>query len=118
MEFFYHDVDRDVLIVSADGGLNMDTADQFIASLETVIDAGVHKVVVDCSRLGYISSAGLGLLLRLHHRLARHGGQVALANVRGTIASIIANTRLSDVFRIYGDVDEARRALKSLSDGS
>ena len=55
--------------------------------------------------------AGLGLLVRLHRRLARHGGNVMLANVHGAIATVIANTRLSDVFRIYGDVDEARRAL-------
>ncbi len=116
MEFFYHDVDRNILIVSADGGLNLDTAEQFIDSLETIIDAGVRRVVVDCANLRYISSAGLGLLLRLHHRLASHGGNVMLANVRGGIASIVANTRLSDVFRIYGDVDEACRALTDTSD--
>jgi hypothetical protein len=31
MEFYYHSVDKDVLILSADGGLNMDNADEFVS---------------------------------------------------------------------------------------
>ena len=111
MEFHYHDVDRDILIVSADGGLNASTADTFLGSLEALIESGARKVIVDCRQLHHISSSGLGLLLRLHSRLAERGGDVKLANVRGTIASLIAKTRLSDILQLYPGVDEARRAF-------
>lgn len=111
MEFYYHGVDRDILIVMADGGLNAKTADTFVGSLEALIDSGARKVIVDCTKLRYISSSGLGVLIQLHNRLAERGGDVKLANVRGVIANLIAKTRLSDVVQIYPGVDEARQAF-------
>ena len=56
MEFYYHDVDDDVLILNADGGLAAFTRDQFVGELEKAIDAGCRKLIVDCKRLTYISS--------------------------------------------------------------
>jgi anti-anti-sigma factor len=111
MEFYYHDVDRDILIVSADGGLNAQTADQFISGIETMIDGGARRLIVDCTQLRYISSSGLGLLIRLHNRMAKHGGDVKLACVRGAIASMITKTRLSDILQLYPGVDDARAAF-------
>jgi hypothetical protein len=33
MELYYHEVDRSVLVLSADGGLNADTAADFVSQL-------------------------------------------------------------------------------------
>src|SRR5438067_13796329 len=43
MEFFFHELDRQVLILSADGGLNADTAAEFVGQLESLIDSGVRS---------------------------------------------------------------------------
>ena len=82
VDFYYHEVDRDVLVLRADGGINHDNAAAFVADLEKLVDAGLSKIIVDCGGLGHISSYGIGVLLRLHKRLARHGGDVKLAGPR------------------------------------
>ena len=112
MEFYYHEVDRSVLVLSADGGLNSDTAGDFVDQLESLIDAGVTQIIVDCTRLSYISSYGIGVVMRLHNRLARHGGDIKLAAPPGMVLRALSATRLSGLFQIYPDVNRARLAFR------
>ena len=117
MEFYYHDVDGDVLILRADGGINSDNAGQFVDELEKVIKAGITKLVVDCAQLRYISSSGLGTLIRLHKKMRDRGGDVRLAAVDNSVVRIIEMTRLHQVFHLYPTVDEARASFRVPSAG-
>ena len=112
MEFYYHEIDRDVLILRADGGINAENAARFVADLEKLVDAGLTRIIVDCSGLDHISSYGIGVLLRVHKRLAKHGGDVKLAGVHTTLAGVLRIARLDDVFDLYPDVDRARLAFR------
>ena len=112
MEFYYHDADKDVLILNADGGLASFNADNFIGELERAIELGCRKLIVDCTRLTYISSYGLGVLVRLHKRLAAKGGDVKLSNVSGAVPRVLTLTRLNKIFEMYPTLDDARRAFK------
>ena len=112
MELYYDDVDSEVLVIKADGGLNARTAEGFVEDLEKLVDAGLRKIIVDCSELDYISSFGLGVLVRLHSRLARHGGNVKIASVKGMIVELMRLTKLNKLFEIYPDVSRARLAFR------
>lgn len=112
MEFYYDEVDDDVLVLVADGGLNADTAEQFVESVEKLVDAGLTKIIVDCSKLDHVSSFGLGVLVRLHHTLKRHDGNVKVCNVPGMMAQVLALTRLNRVLEIYADKERARLAFR------
>jgi anti-anti-sigma factor len=107
VEFYYNETDKDVLIISADGGLNSDNADKFVNELAALIDAGQTKIVVDCSRLNNITSYGLGVLVRLHSKLSKKGGDVKLACVQGLIEQVFQVTHLNKIFEIYPDVSRA-----------
>ena len=107
MEFFYHDVDKDVLILSADGGLCADTAEQFVDELSRFVDLGMRKLIVDCTRLTYLSSFGMGILVRLHKRLAQKGGNVKLLNPSGKVYDLLQITKLDEVFETFKDEKEA-----------
>ena len=113
MEFFYHELDKDVLILSADGGLNADTAGSFVQQLESLIDAGVKQIIVDCSRLNYISSYGIGVLVRLHNKLAKLGGDVKIAAPQSFVLKALNLVHLSNLLAIYPDVDQARLAFRA-----
>ena len=112
MEFYYHDVDEDVLILNADGGLAAFNAGEFVGELEKAVDSGARKLIVDCTRLTYISSYGLAVLVRLHEKLASRGGHVKLAHVGGTIPRLLELARLDRIFEMYPTLDDARRAFK------
>ena len=112
MEFFFHELDKSVLILSADGGLNADTSAEFVSQLETLVDGGVKQIIVDCTRLNYISSYGIGVLVRLHNKLAKHGGDVKIAAPKSMVLQALTIMRLGKLLEIYPDVNQARLAFR------
>ena len=112
MEFYYHEIDDDVLVLRADGGLNAENADEFLEKVEALVEAGLRKIIVDCSGLTYVSSSGLGTLIRLHRNMAQIGGNVKVAAISGPVAQVLELTRLTRLFEIYPDVDRARLAFR------
>jgi len=111
MEFYYRGTDKDILILSADGGLNSHNADQFVSELQTLVEAGARKLIVDCTKLSYVSSYGVGILIRLHKKLAEAGGEIKIAAVDSPIIKVLRLLRLDSVFEIYMNTREAREAF-------
>lgn len=56
--------------------------------------------VVDFSRLDYISSAGLGVLLAAQKRLSDHGKGLRLVNVNGHIRDVFHFSGFDQIFEI------------------
>lgn len=115
MELYFRRVHDNVLVLSADGGLDSANAAQFVEELEKVVAAGARNVVVDCGKLTFVSSYGLSVLIRLHKKLAEKGGDVRLAAVESRFLELLALTHLNRVFRIYDNVDDALRAIEATS---
>ena len=80
--------------------------------IETLVDAGLRHLIIDCTRLTSISSYGLGVLIRLHKRMKTRGGDVKLCGVRGIIPQVLQVTKLDRMFQLYPDVDRARLAFR------
>ena len=57
------------------------------------LDGVAGTVTLDCSRLEYISSAGLGVLLKTQKRLMKDGGKLRLVG---------ASRHVCDIFRFSG----------------
>jgi anti-sigma B factor antagonist len=113
MEFYYDEVQHDVLIIKADGGLNGDTANQFVEQIAALIDSGLTRLIIDCTGLDYISSYGIGVIVRLHKRMAQLGGDVKLAGLHGLVFDAIRLVRLDRVWDIYPDVGRALLAFRA-----
>ena len=63
------------------------------AAAQAFLDATKGTVTMDCRSLEYISSAGLGVLLKTQKRLLAAGGKLRLTGV---------NRHLQDIFRYSG----------------
>jgi anti-anti-sigma factor len=113
MELYCEEVDGDVMILVADGGLDATTAELFNHQIEQLIERGITRIILDCRRLTYVSSYGLGVLLTLHHRMARQGGDLRLAGVGGVVVQVLNATKLNTIFSIYENVSRARLAMRS-----
>lgn len=56
--------------------------------------------IVDFSRLDYISSAGLGVLLAAQKKLSEHGQGLRLINVNGHIRDVFHFSGFDQIFEI------------------
>jgi anti-sigma B factor antagonist len=81
-------------------------------SIEAVIEqAGRVHLGLDFRHVRFLSSAGLGLLIRVSKRVAEQGGQLKLANIHPGIYEVFKITRLTNIFDIYESVDSATQSF-------
>jgi anti-sigma B factor antagonist len=82
------------------------------ASIEAVIEqAHGIRLVLDFRRVKFLSSAVLGLLIRISKRIYEQGGELRLCHIYPGIYEVFKITRLTSVFEIYEDVDSAIRSF-------
>ena len=67
---------------------------------QTFLDKVQGPVTLDCSRLEYISSAGLGVLLRTQKRLQAANGSLRLAGVSRHLRDIFQYSGFDRIFEI------------------
>jgi len=65
------------------------------------------NLILDFGNVRFLSSAVLGLLIRLSKRIYEHDGQLRLCNINPKIYEIFKITRLTKTFDIYKDVESA-----------
>jgi anti-sigma B factor antagonist len=104
-------LDGDILGIVLDGSLNTTTSEQFTQAIQNHLDQGRTKIIIDCRRVEYISSLGLGSLVALQARLRKKGGEVKLAGLYGLAADTIRLVGLDKLLNIYGDMEFARESF-------
>ena len=81
-------------------------------SIMSVIEQAERiNLILDFSHVKFLSSAVLGLLIRISKRIYEHDGQLRLCNIDPKIYEIFKITRLTKTFDIYKDVESAMKDL-------
>ena len=104
--------DNDILVMDVYGKLDTDTSAFLLDCVQGFIEDGMKKFVLDCSKLEYISSMGLGTLVRANGRLKKQDGALAISGVTGVGADVFRIMRLDHVFNMYETVEEAIGSLE------
>ena len=71
------------------------------------IEMDKKNIVVDLSKVEWMNSTGLGILISSFTTLRNNGGVLKLANVTDKIQSLLTITKLVTVFEAHDSVDEA-----------
>jgi len=69
------------------------------------------KIVLDFSNVAHMSSSALGMLITLHKRIREKKGQLRLCNIQRGIYEVFVITRLSEIFQICQDSQQAISSL-------
>jgi anti-anti-sigma factor len=78
--------------------------------------AGIHGIVLDFTRLNYMNSSGIGLLVTLLVRARREGQQVSAYGLSDHYRQIFELTRLDEVISVHDD--EARAVVAARTGAS
>lgn len=70
------------------------------AAAQSFLDQVAGTVTLDCSRLEYISSAGLGVLLKTQKRLFASAGKIRLSGVQPHLMDVFVYSGLDQLFEI------------------
>lgn len=72
------------------------------------------NMILDFSNVIFLSSAVLGLLLRVSKKIYEHSSHLRLCNINPKIYEIFKITRLNKIFEIYPDAESAVENLPAL----
>jgi anti-sigma B factor antagonist len=82
--------------------------------VELVSDAileGDKIFVIDLSKVRYISSSGIGLLITMLTKMRNAGGEVYLTSPSEHVKKLLIITKLNNIFTVFESVEEAKAKL-------
>ena len=100
-------------IVTLAGEVDLFTAPQFDEALQRCIDQGAHHIVVDFSKVTFIDSTALSVLVAGSKRLVR--GKLVIVCGLGNVLRLLQVAGLERLFVICPTLDEALEASRSPS---
>ena len=94
-------------LVEVSGEVDIYTAPRFKDDLVAIVDEGAIDVVVDLSRVDFIDSTALGVLIGGIKRLHPLGGRLALVAATRPVTRVLDITGLAKVFAVHPTREEA-----------
>ena len=97
-------------ILALEGEIDMSVSPRVAADLRALIRDKPEKVVIDLSKVSYIDSSGLAVLINGMQKVEAYHGKLYLVGMRETVQIIFETSRLDQAFRIRRNVAEALAA--------
>jgi anti-sigma B factor antagonist len=107
----------DITLIYPKGFINAHTVRVFEGEIQKALEQKHFKLVVNCSGLAYIASAGLGAIMGAIEEIRHHGGDLRLANLSDTVSNIFEILGFHHLYRIFPSEGEAIRSF-SHAEGS
>lgn len=103
--------DRQGLVVlRCEGRLDATTSPQLEDEINKLLDSEKVKIMIDFSRIDYLSSAGMRLLLSMTKRLKNKRGRLSIFAIHEEVSEIINMAGFGSVLAIYPTEEEAIKA--------
>ena len=99
----------DLLEMHVKGRLDNESAEHLSAAIDEILRQGRHSVVVHLAEVNYVSSAGLGALVRAHKQFKAIRGFFGVGAASPSAAEVIRLTGLTKL--LMCDLEEVRKSL-------
>ena len=100
-----------IAVARVSGRVDSGNAEDLKRQLTAVIEGGASKLVLDCDRLQYISSAGLRTLLIAIRKTNAAGGSLALSRVPDHVLEILEVSGFVRLLEVFPTPEEAQTYL-------
>jgi len=103
----------EVVVLDLKGKVTLGEGDEVLKDkINSLMNQGHKKIVLNLAEVPYIDSAGLGEIVRTFTTVSRQGGSLKLLNLTKRISDLLAITKLLTVFETF---DTEHEAVQSFS---
>ncbi len=108
MAFDITETEREgIVVLSMKGRLTMGESNSVREKVNEVVAQGKTNIIFDLAHVDYIDSTGLGSMVICYTTLKKAGGALKLANLNKRNIELLLLTKLSTIFEIFGDIQDA-----------
>ena len=104
---------KENVILRVSGSILGEDRIQLSDKIQELVDSGGKNVVLNLQNVDLMDSVGLGMLVALRTSLMRREVRFLLSNVDRSVKSLLAITKLLNVFDLYDTEDDALADLDS-----
>lgn len=79
---------------------------KLVEIVSDAIQEGAKTFVIDLSKVRYISSSGIGLLITMLTKMRNVGGEVYLTSPSEHVKKLLIITKLNNIFTVYESVED------------
>ncbi len=97
----------DVVIVRVTGRLDAASSPQLEKKINSIIDSGHFKMVLNFSGVDYLSSAGMRLMLSVSKKLKHLEGKVVACSLNDEVMEVIKMAGFHQVLELYPSEEES-----------
>jgi anti-sigma B factor antagonist len=105
--------DNDIIAII--GEIDASSSIELDLTIAKSVGDGFSKILVDCSALEYISSAGLGVFMSYIEEFQEKEIKMVLFGMKEKVANTFAILGLADLLHIRTSKDEAKKLVNELS---
>jgi anti-sigma B factor antagonist len=106
-----HEEKEGIVCVKISGRLDGETAADAEAKVREILDQGKNRLLFDLSRMDYISSAGLRVVLMTVKELQRKSGRVVLCALRPYVKEVFEVSNFATIIPITDSVEAGLKRL-------
>lgn len=104
----------DVTVLDLKGRVTLGEGDELLKDkVNSLINQGRRKLVLNLAEVPYIDSAGLGEIVRTYTTVSRQGGSLKLLSLTKRITDLLSITKLLTVFETFESEDDAVKSFSA-----
>ncbi len=105
-------------VISPNGSIDSDTFRDFERQMDEVISEGIKVIVMNMEGVVYLSSMGLGVLIKTKKMAEKNGSVYIMANLQPQIKKVFEVVKALPGVRVFKDVEEADAYLDKIQKGT
>jgi anti-sigma B factor antagonist len=104
----------DVMVLDIKGKITLGEGDEQLKDkVNSLVNQGHRKMVLNLAEVPYLDSAGLGEVVRAYTTVSRQGGSLKLLNLTKRITDLLSITKLLTVFETFESESDAVQSFSA-----
>jgi len=109
------DIEPDITVISCAGRFTLGTQLRLTESMiNTLLQKGARKLVIDLTHTEIVDSAGLGILMHVFGEMEQLGGALRIAGSNGRVNTLFQITHTSGILILDPDLMTSVKKLQEL----
>ena len=104
---------QSIAVLSLDGYVDSATSLDMDEAIDSILRQGVYQVVVDLTKVGYISSAGWGVFISKIKDIRENRGGLKIAGMRPDVRDVFDLLGFGHIIEAHASVEEAVRSFEA-----
>lgn len=101
-----------IKIIILQGRMDIVGTQEIETRFTALVASETSKIIIDLLGFEFMSSIGIGIIVRVADALLRRGGKIVILNPRVEVLRVLESTQITKVIPVFNDIGSAAAYFK------